>query len=206
MDWPIPTRGREAGGGQPKPERGNLPETASSTKPRAGSQLLAKTWGSGWVTSARRVRARDQLPRGDTQHIWEGVPTAHPENQAAGTGVVIRRSPHLGRVHSPSNWSLELLGPGKGTKHRPKSAPWWSTREPEPEWLRAEKCMQPRARIRQFPCRGTWGLSSVDWESAHAVSEGKPSVAETLRALPTHASDFCLECSSLPTARLNKWA
>ena len=34
--------------------------------------------------------------------------------------------------------------------------------------------------------------------------QGKPSVAETLRALPTHASDICLPRSSLPTARLNK--
>ena len=31
---------------------------------------------------------------------------------------VIRHTAHLGRVHSPS-WSLELLGPGKGTKCRP---------------------------------------------------------------------------------------
>ena len=39
-----------------------------------------------------------------------------------------------------------------------------------------------------------------DQESTHAMSRGKPSVAETLGALPTHASDICLQCSSLPTA------
>ena len=39
----------------------------------------------------------------------------------------------------------------------------------------------------------------------HTHHEGAtPSVAETLRALPTHASDICLQCSSLPTARLTK--
>ena len=38
------------------------------------------------------------------------------------------------------------------------------------------------------------------------VSRGKPSVAETLGALPTHASDICLQCSSIPIAWLNKWA
>ena len=32
-----------------------------------------------------------------------------------------------------------------------KSAPLWSTREPEPEQLRPGKCMQPRACLRQFP-------------------------------------------------------
>ena len=31
-----------------------------------------------------------------------------------------------------------------------------------------------------FPCRATWSLSSVDWESTHAMSGSKPSVAQTL--------------------------
>ena len=34
--------------------------------------------------------------------------------------------------------------------------------------------------------------------------QGKPSVAETPGALTTDTSDICLQCSSLPTARLNK--
>ena len=53
------------------------------------------------------------------------------------------------------------------------------------------------------PGRETYSLSSVDRESTHTVSGGKPSVAETLG---THASVICLQCSSLPTARLNKGA
>ena len=32
-----------------------------------------------------------------------------------------------------------------------KSVPLWSIREPEHEQLRPGKCMQPRARRRQFP-------------------------------------------------------
>ena len=40
------------------------------------------------------------------------------------------------------------------------------------------------------PCRATWSLSSTDWESTHTMSRGKPSAAETLRTLPTHASDI----------------
>ena len=43
----------------------------------------------------------------------------------------------------------------------------WSTQEPEPERLRPAKCTQPRALFRQFPCRATWSLSSVDRESTH---------------------------------------
>ena len=44
-------------------------------------------------------------------------------------------------------------------------------------------------------------LSSVDWESTHAVSRGKPSVAKSVQA---HASVIYRQCPSLPTARLNK--
>ena len=83
-----------------------------------------------------------------------------------------------------------------------KSVPLWSTQESEPEWLRPGKCTQTRAHVRQFPCRATWSLRSVDWESTHAASGGKPSVAQTLRALPTHASDICLHCFCLPTTQL----
>ena len=118
---PFPTRDRKAGGGQPELERGNLgPREASSTKLQAGSQLLTKTyWDSGLLTYARRVAARDQLLRRDTRHTCDGHARCHPGNQAAGTGEVIKRTPHLGRLCSPSTWSPELLGLGKGTKRRP---------------------------------------------------------------------------------------
>ena len=85
-----------------------------------------------------------------------------------------------------------------------ESVPLWSTRESEPEWCRSEKCTQPKAHLRQFPSRATWTLNSLDQESTHTVIRGKPSVAKTLRALPTHTSDIFLQCSSLPTAQLNK--
>ena len=116
------------------------------------------------------------------------------------------------KTHSPATWGecarqapgrLSCLDLGRAQNACPtESVPLWSTQEPEPERLRPGQCTQPRARFRQFPCRATWSLSSVDWESTHAG--GKPSVAETLRALPTHASDTCLQCSSLSTARLKK--
>ena len=72
VDWPIP---RQRQGGRLAPTRAgrkganSAPETASPPKLRAGSQLLTKSsWDPGWLTSARRVTARDQLPRRDTQH------------------------------------------------------------------------------------------------------------------------------------------
>ena len=54
------------------------------------------------------------------------------------------------------------------------SVPLWSTRQPEPQWRRSGKCTQPRAHFRQFPCRATWSLNSVDQESTHAVSGDNP--------------------------------
>ena len=49
---------------------------------------------------------------------------------------------------------------------------------------------------------GFW-QSSVGGEATCAMSRGRPSVAEALQA---HASLIYLQCPSLPTARLNKWA
>ena len=133
----------------------------------------------------RKLSSWDRVGRG-----WVGDKTHRPT-----WGVCARQAP--GHLSCSDLAKAQNAGPTE-------SAPLWSTREPEPERLRPGKCMQPRARFRQSPCRATWSLSSVDWESIHAVSGDKPSVAQTLRALPTHASDICLQCSSLPTARLNK--
>ena len=93
----------------------SAPEMASSsTKLQAGSQLLTKTsWDSGWLTSTRRVAARDQLPRRDTQYTWDGVPAVYPGNWVAGTGEAIRDTHYLGRVCSPSTWSLSCSDLGR---------------------------------------------------------------------------------------------
>ena len=118
---PSPTGDRDAGGGQPELERGKLgPREASSTKLQAGTQSLTKTaWDSVWLTSARRVTARDQLPRRHIWHTGDGHTRAHPGNRAAVTGEVMRHTPHQGRQRSPITWSPELLRPGKGKKRRP---------------------------------------------------------------------------------------
>ena len=89
---PSPARGREAGRWQTE-QKGTIsaPETASSTKLRADSQLLTKSsWVPGRLTSAGRVAARDQLRRRNTGHTWDVTPTAHAGKWAAGTGEVIR--------------------------------------------------------------------------------------------------------------------
>ena len=126
---------------------------------------------------------------------------AGPETWVAGTGEVIRRtSPeestltkHLvawaGRTRE---WHKTQAQPSVPLSGVPKnlnlnSLDLGSARNPGPT-----------------PWRATWSLNSVDWESTDAMSGNKPSVAETLQA--THASDICLQYSSLPTALLNEWA
>ena len=92
-----------------------------------------------------------------------------------------KNTAHLGEFARQAPGHLSCLDLGRAQNVDPiKSVPLSSTREPEPEWLRPEKCTQPRTSFRQFPCRATWSLSSVDWESTHAMSRGKPSVAQTL--------------------------
>ena len=92
----------------------------------------------------------------------------------AGTGEVIKMHRPPGTVCSPSTSLPELLWPGKGTKSTPNwvcaFVEYW---EPEPEQLRPVKCMKCRARFGQYPCRETWSLSSVDWESTHHSEPGQ---------------------------------
>ena len=112
---PSPTRGREAGRGEPELEKGNLSSReASSTKLQAGSQLLTKTsWDSRQLTSTQRVAARDQVPRRDTRHSH--CPPRKPRGWDRGGD---KMHPYLVRLHSPSTRLPELLRPGKGTKRR----------------------------------------------------------------------------------------
>ena len=123
-----PPRVKEAGMWQPEPEGKGLlhsqpQRAASSTKLWAGSQLLTtSSWDPGWLTSARRVTAWDQLPRGDTQHTIDGAVMVHPENWVSGTREVIKMHGSPGTGHSQSTWPPELLQPGKGTKHAPNRA------------------------------------------------------------------------------------
>ena len=100
---------------------------------------------------------------------------------------VIRLSAQLGECAHQAPGRLSHSGLGRAQNTGPtESAPLWGTREPEPEWCRPGKCTQPRACFGQFPCRATWSLGSVDRESTHAMSGGKPSVAQTLRAWLRH--------------------
>ena len=167
--------------------------------------LTKSCWDPEWSTSTRRVTARDQLPRGDTRHTRDGALMAHLETKELGPGRRLTRTAHLGQCAGKAPGCLSCLDLGRAQNAHPtESVPLYSTQEPEPEQLRPRQCTKSRARFGQFPCRATWSLSSVDQESICALSWGKPNVVHTLRALPTHASDIYFQCSSFPTAQLNK--
>jgi len=118
------------------PERQHLPNCKQAS-------LLTKTsWDSGLSTSTRRVTARDNLPRRDTQHTWKGALVAHSENWAAETRKAISHSDHArqapGQSCSDLGWT-QNAGPTK-------SEPLWSTQVPETERLTSGKCIQPSSR------------------------------------------------------------
>ena len=96
MSWPIPRWRQGDEGSQNRKGAITAPERHPLPNCKQALLLTKTTWDSGLSTSAGRVTARDQLPRRDTWHTWEGMPVVHPENQAAGMGEVIRCSSHLG--------------------------------------------------------------------------------------------------------------
>ena len=164
--------------------------------------MLAESSFLGPWTVDVRQEGRSQRSAPQRRH------TAHPrdgETERLGRGRRKTPRPPWGECAPQAPGHLSGWNLGRAQNAGPtESVPLWSTREPEPKRLRPGNCTHPRARSRQFPCRATWSLSSVDRESTHAVSGGKPSVAQTLQALPTHASDICLQGSFLPTTQLNK--
>ena len=189
------------------------PETASSSKMWAGSQLLTmSSWDPGWLTSTRRVTAQDQLPRGDPQHTWDGVLVVHPGKQAAKTREVIRCTTHLEQCthQAPGHLSCSDLGRAQNTCPT-KSMPLWSTWEPEPEQLRPAKCTQPKAHFGWCPCRAPWSLSSVDQESTCCLELGQTQCGPYTASTPhTHQwyffAVFLPRHNTAEQVSLHKWS
>ena len=125
----------------------SAPEKASSTKQQAGSELLTKPpWDPGWLTSAGRVAARDQLPRGEhstpemvlplcTRELsirdpggdktprptWGESAAKHQATRAARTweGHKTQAQPSLRLGGVPKNLNLSGLDPGSARNPGP---------------------------------------------------------------------------------------
>ena len=110
-----------------------------------------------------------------------------------------------GWLCSPSTWSPELLGPRKGTRGRSNRV--WAFVEYLRSNLNQSGLDLGSARI-PGPTSDSSRQSNLEPEQCrlgkHTHRErAKPSAAGTLWA---YASDICLQCSNLPTARLNQLA
>ena len=113
------------------------------------------------VDICRRVAARGQLPKTDTRHTR----LACMETEA-GTAEGIRCAAP-GESQAPG--CLSYLG-GEGTKRRPNRVCAF-VEDPKTGCVR---------HAGSAPYKAAGSLSSVDRESTHAVSGGKPIVARTL--------------------------
>ena len=183
MAWPIPTPDvveRQVGDSQSQKARGKL--GPRSSKLPVAHQVFLGSWTVDIHQEGPSQRSAPQR-RHRAPLRWRS--RCAPRKPSSRDGEVISCSDHAHQT--PGH--LSCLDLGRSTKAGPtESGPLCSTQEPELERRRPGKCMQPRARLRQFPGRATWSLSSVDWESTHTVRRGKLSVAQTLQALPTHAT------------------
>ena len=145
MDRPIP-RWRQAGKGSQN-QKGAItaPERHPTPNCKQASLLTKNSWDSGQSTFARKIAAREQLPRRRRAHCtprkpngWDsGGDKSHP---STGDDYAHQGSGHL------SCSDLERVQNAGPTK----SAPLWSIREPEPERLKPGKGMQTRACSRQL--------------------------------------------------------
>ena len=170
---PSPPEGREAGMRQPEPEGEGPSQPQSQHPPKTVSRLPVANHdflGSWMVEFCQEERHMAHL-----RWCSCGIP-----RKPSGWEVIKMHRPP-GTLHSPSTWSIELLGPGKAQNAGPiESVSLWSIQEPAPDQLRPGKCTKSRAHLGQFPCRATRSLSSLDRENTCAVSWDKPSMVHTL--------------------------
>ena len=103
-----------AGKRQTRPQRGILYQ-AASRHPVANQTPL----GFWMVDFCQEGRSQRSAPQKRHMAHWRRVHPLPPRKPSGWTREVVRCTPHLGRQRSPSTWSPELLGPGKGKKRRP---------------------------------------------------------------------------------------
>ena len=155
---------RQVGGSQSRKGQ-SRPQRASYTKLQAGSQLLTKSlWDPGWLTSAWRVAARDQLPRRHMVHLRQHSHCTPRKPSSWGRrGDKMHCTWAVWARQAPGHISCSDQG-----RHKTQAQP--SLRVcGAPENLNLgglDQVHATRAHFRQLSCRTTWILSSVDGESA----------------------------------------
>ena len=127
------------------------PREASSAKLQAGSVANQDFLGFWTVDIRREGRSQRSAPqKRHTEHLRRRAGCT-PRKPSGRDGGGKKLQPPPGRdcaCQAPGHLSCPDLGRAQNTRPT-KSAPLWSTQEPEPEQLRPGKCIPPRACLRQ---------------------------------------------------------
>ena len=139
---------------EPALEGGNHgPREASSTKLQAGFIANQESLGF-WIVNIHREGCSQRLaPQKRHMAHLRRCTRCTPRKPSGwdGGGDKLQPSTRGDCAHQePGHLSCPYLGWAQNAGPT-KSAPLWSTQEPEPERLRPGECIQPRASIRQFP-------------------------------------------------------
>ena len=202
---PSLPRGREAGVWQPEPEgKGFLQSRLLSPHPPPNCEQDASrsphlpgildSWHlpGGWQSEIRSP---------EETHTTPGtVPSWHTQETAAGIRQGNRLMAHLGQcTHKTPGLNCLYL------ERTQNAQPIWVSASIGHLSIWAALCWE------LHEMQGPFGMvslqSTLEMPEVHtALDYGKTSVVHPLWALPTQASRVCLQCPSLPTAKLNKWA
>ena len=142
---PFLTRDRQVGAAEP--EGGNHgPREASSTKLQAGFDANQDFLGFWMVDFRREGHNQRSTPwKRHTEHL-KRCTSCTPRRLSGRDKEGDKSQPSTGgdcARQAPGHLSCSDLGRAQNAGPT-KSAPLWSTQEPEPEWLRPGNCMQPR--------------------------------------------------------------
>ena len=151
MTSPSPARDRQARAS--RAGRGNCgPREASSTKLQAGFFANQDFPGFWMVDICQEGHSQRSAPqKRHTAHLRKHA-SCTPRKPSGWDGGGDKMQPPTGgdrACQAPGHLSCSDLGRAQNTGPT-KSAPLWSTQEPEPERLRPGKCTQPRPHLRQF--------------------------------------------------------
>ena len=114
----FPSSDRQAR--QSELDAGNCsPREALSTKLQAGFIANQDFLGFWMVDICQEGCSQRSAPQKRHKAHLRWARMLPPRKLSGWDKEVIRRTPHLGSVRLQSTWLPELLGPGKGTKHRP---------------------------------------------------------------------------------------
>ena len=147
-DRPSPRWSEQAGNSQSWKARGNLCHRDGILHQTVSRLPVANQVFLGSWTVDIRQEGRSQRSAPQRRHTAQ-LRQRSQETEGLGPGRWWNPPPTWGELAHRAPCCLSCSDLGRAQNAGPtKDAPLWSTREPEPEWLRLGKCTQPRAHFR----------------------------------------------------------